>query len=337
MGGMPNRLPIIDAHAHVDGDHEESAAAFEAMGARLLNVALAWDETDRWKESSDAYRRLAEKWPRVYGWCTSFDLPKFGDPGWADRVVSGLGEDFRNGAVACKVWRSVGAELRDPEGRYVQLDHPVLEPVWAALEGAGRPLIIHAADPIDSYRPLDPGSIHYHYFKDHPEAYMHGRPAAPSHMETMAGRDRLVEKHPKLGVIGAHLASLEHDMQAIAARLDRYPNFAIDTSARVMDMAGWGAGAREFCIKYQDRILFGTDLGSDGAHSKMAAAERSRAIATARRAYDLSRAFFTSPDEIEWGWWDEKKRIRGLGLPADVAGKILSGNALRWIPGLARS
>ena len=60
-----------------------------------------------------------------------------------------------------------------------------------------------------------------------------------------------------------------------------------------------------------------------------------QAIATARRAYDLSRTFFTSPEEMEWGWWDEKKRIRGLGLPADVAGKILSGNARRWIAGLA--
>jgi len=325
-------MPVIDAHVHVDGDHAESAAAFEATGARLLNVALAWDETDEWKASSAAYRRIAGQWPRAYAWCTSFDA------GWAGRAVAGLEEDFRNGAVACKVWRTIGAVLRDPEGRYVQLNHPILEPVWAALERAKKPLIIHAADPMDSYRPLDPDSIHYHYYKDHPDAYMHGRPGAPSHEETMAGRDRLVERHPKLKIVGAHLASFEHDMKGIAARFDRYPNFAIDTSARFLDMAAWGCdAAREFCLKYRDRILFGTDLESHGPHSKMTPDERSRSLATARRAYDLSREFFTSSDEMEWGWWDEKRRIRGLGLPDDVAGAILSGNALRWIPGLAGS
>ena len=47
----------------------------------------------------------------------------------------------------------------------------------------------------------------------------------------------------------------------MARRFDRYPNFAVDTAARVpYFMMQPRDKVRAFLIKYQDRILYGTDL-----------------------------------------------------------------------------
>jgi len=63
-------------------------------------------------------------------------------------------------------------------------------------------------------------------------------------------------------MVGVHLGSMERDLEGIARRLDRYPNFAVDTAARMEYlMMAPTEKVREFLIKYQDRILYGTDTG----------------------------------------------------------------------------
>ncbi|OPZ19938.1 MAG: Amidohydrolase [candidate division BRC1 bacterium ADurb.BinA364] len=75
----------------------------------------------------------------------------------------------------------------------------------------------------------------------------------------LAQRDAAMAKHPKTTFIGAHFGALATDLPRVGALLDRLPNFFLDTSARIRDLGRQPYSARRFFIRYQDRILFGTD------------------------------------------------------------------------------
>ena len=71
------------------------------------------------------------------------------------------------------------------------------------------------------------------YFQHHPEYHMYLHPEMPGYEDLMGARDRFVAAHPALRFVGAHLASLEYDVDRIAAFLDRFPNASVDMAARM--------------------------------------------------------------------------------------------------------
>jgi len=253
-------VTIIDAHNHVIGDHADSLELLAKHDLQLLNICFA--ETDgAWRrQMREPYARLSQRYPERYAWCTSFDLPSFED-GYVERVLEGLERDFEAGAVACKVWKNIGMEVRSPDGALLMIDDPLFDPIFAFLTQVGKPLLMHIAEPVACWRPLSEASPHQQYYQSNPQWHMHGRSDVPSHEALIAARDRVVAKHPALRVVAAHLGSLEHDVGAVAERLARHANLAVDMSARLGDMLNHDTEAvRELFLRYPDRILFGIDV-----------------------------------------------------------------------------
>jgi predicted TIM-barrel fold metal-dependent hydrolase len=160
---------------------------------------------------------------------------------------------------------------------------------------------------------------------------MYGRQDMPSHQHIIDARDRMVAGHPRLRIVGAHLASLEYDVDAIAQRLDDFPNFAVDTSARLLDMALQDtAKVRAFVEHYRHRILFGTDIVDDKPWSTLPAAD----VATKAPRIQARIA-----SELTWYSKDGDMQIRdrtvpGLGLSDELYRDVVGRNAERWYPGL---
>ena len=329
---METLTPAIDAHAHVIADEPESVGLLDALGMKLLNLCVPLDAEGRWREDEhcgpNRYRDLARSRPGTFAWGTGFDLPRFGDPGYASRVIAGLDRDFASGAVAVKVWKNIGMELKDPAGRFVQVDHEVFRPIFDHMEKNGYPAVGHLGEPLACWLPLDERSPHFGYYRDNPEWHMHGRAGFPSHGEIMEARDRVLDRHPGLKFVGAHLGSLEYDVAEIAARLDRYPNFAVDTSARVLDLAMQDAGAvREFFMKYQDRILFGTDLGARSL-AGMKPDRRAGTLDWLGREWRAEVEYYSTGGMVRV----RDREVQGLALPGTVVKKVLESNARRWFP-----
>ena len=131
-------------------------------------------------------------------------------------------------------------------------------------------------------------------------------------------------------MVGAHLGSLEYDVDEIARRFDRYPNFVVDISARLTDFALQNTDkVRRFCIAYQDRILWGTDLVA-GTVSHMPPDKQARFLAYADATYREYTEFFESDGEVQIG----RHTRKGLGLPDAVLEKIYRANAQHWYPGM---
>jgi len=246
-------------------------------------------------------------------------------------VLIGLERDFAAGAVACKVWKNIGMEVRYPDGRFFHVDDPLLSPIFAWLAERGYPLLAHIAEPLDCWLPLREGSPHYGYYSRNPEWHMYTRPDYPSHAELMAARNRVLAQHPSLRFIGAHLASLEYDVDVLAETLDRYPNLAVDTSARLTDLAVQDSSkVRRFIEKYQDRILFGTDVVMRTPPSALPPDARAEAVAALRTVYTTHFAYFETTGTVTV----RDRQTTGLGLPDSLLEKLYLTNALNWYPGL---
>ncbi|MFN2130748.1 MAG: hypothetical protein ACK2VD_09495, partial [Anaerolineae bacterium] len=144
----------IDAHVHYNGDHEDCLALLERLDLKLLNVSVAHGPDDPWRDRAEAFRTLAQVYPDRYAWCTTFDEPD-GTDDYAERVIAGLEEDFRKGAIACKVWKNIGMSARKPSGEFLMVDDPIFDPIYAYLAREGRTLLMHIGEPLACWQPLD--------------------------------------------------------------------------------------------------------------------------------------------------------------------------------------
>lgn len=326
-----NAFPIIDAHLHFIGNHPDSLAMLEEFNLKLLNVCVS-HSSFKWREiMATPYRDLARRYPHRYAWCTAFVSPGFDDPDYAERAIRDLERDFADGAIACKVWKDLGMDLRDPQGRYVMVDDPIFAPIFEHLAHRGKPLLMHIGEPLSCWQPLNPASPHYNYYSKNPRWHVYGRPGFPSHAEILAARDRVIENHPRLRVIGAHLGSLEHDVREIARRMERFPNFAVDTSARLTDLAFQDPSVvRDFLHRFSDRVLFGTDIVARTPQDQMTPEERTELLDAARANYRRHLAFLGGRAPVEF----QGRSIPGLGLSADLMEKFFFANARAWYPGI---
>jgi predicted TIM-barrel fold metal-dependent hydrolase len=310
--------PRIDAHVHIGPPPPAFYEMLDRLNMRVLNVTVidphapGFDTAE--PQTTMAARIAATSGGRV-AWAATFDPAGFEKPGFASAVAKQLQSAFDRGAVAVKIYKSVGLDLKSSSGAYVMPDDPAFAPVLDMIARSGKTLMAHLAEPQSSWKPLDPADPHYNYYKNNPDWHMFQHPERPSWEKIIAARDHMLEQHPDLRVIGCHLGSLEHDVDEIAKRLERYPNFAVDTAARVPNlMKQPNDKVRAFLIKYQDRVLWATDgLQLDWKDPAVV------------KSWEQS-------DERQWKYFAET-----LALPPDVLRKIFHDNAIRWIPGLGNS
>ncbi len=251
----------VDVHSHLFEDIPAAHDLFRRINVRTINVCVPGTES-RLATMQDIALELYRKEPTLYPFTTTFDLLERDQPGWTEKVIAWLDDAFARGAVAVKIWKEVGIDIKDRNGKFILPDDPSFDPIYAHLAKCGKPLHAHLAEPIDAWRPLDPKSAHYSYYSTNPQWHLYGKPEFPSHAAIIAARDNIMRKHPTLVVVGAHLGSLEHDLEGIAERLERFPNFNIEVAARTRSLARHPSEkVRALFARFPTRIMYGVDAG----------------------------------------------------------------------------
>jgi len=320
----------IDSHIHInsnDGAFEEQAAS-----DNFLLITLNVDHSDSANIRKQMGNALvsSQKYPgRVfYGPTFLFDTARWGTDDWNKKVISQLEKDISEGAIAVKIWKNVGMTVRNRSGKFIMVDDPALKPVIDFIISKNLPIAGHLGEPRNCWLPLEKMTVSSDssYFARNPHYHMFLHPEYPSYEDQINSRDHLLEMHPDLTFIACHLASLEYDVDELAKRLDKFPNMAADMSARICHLQYQSARdrdrVRDFCIKYQDRLLYGTDVGYSGS---------SNPEGFKKRMHDTwidDWKYFTSEDEMT----SDKFRgnFTGLKLPKEVVRKIYSENAIKW-------
>jgi predicted TIM-barrel fold metal-dependent hydrolase len=219
----------------------------------------------------------------------------------------------------------MGMEMKNRAGRWVMADDPAFEPIYRDIAAHHRTVVAHLAEPDSCWQPPNPASPDYEYYKGHPEEYAYAHPDWPSKAATLAARDHLMAENPKLRVVGAHLGSMETNVDDMARRFDRYPNFAVDMAARIpYFMLQPRDKVRAFLMKYQDRVLYATDL------VVMPQAKIEDVLAEFRSTYERDWKFFSTDQSVEY----MGHTYQGLALPRPILRKLFHDNAVRWFPGI---
>lgn len=256
--------------------------------------------------------------------CTTFDPYKFNDASFVSETSKQLDQNFAQGAIAVKLWKNVGMEIKNRSGEFVMPDDPKFEPIYGEIVKHGKTLMTHVAEPDVAWGPPDPSDPAWSYYQENPQWFLYNKPGYPAKKTLLDARDRVLASNPQLRMVGSHLGSMEKDLDGIGSRLDRYPNFAVDTAARMEYlMAAPPDKVRAFLIKYQDRVLYGTDL------ELLATANIEEALEEWQSTYSRDWKFFATDETFE----QNGKKVQGLKLPAPALRKIFRSNALSWIPG----
>jgi len=320
----------IDAHTHVFQSDPDLLPMLRRLHMHILDILYVDDNNPYLKtmepQRTDA-RNFVSSSAEQAQLCTTFSPFRFNESNFSKTTTDELNQDFANGAVAAKIWKNIGMEIMNSSGKYIMPDDPIFEPIYEDIAAQDKTLIIHAAEPDEAWGSHPPGSTRK-YYETNPQWDMSKKPGTPEKEAILKARDHVLAMNPNLRVVGAHFGSMEDHLDDVAARLDQYPNFAIDTAARVPRLVFQPRDkVRAFIFKYQDRILYGTDLHVYAGKTDPSVSE------SWERQYARDWRYFATDDRFEY----LGRRVEGLNLPRPLLKKLYHDNAVRWIPGIAGS
>ncbi len=329
----------IDVHIPLTKDAAYLRKFMDDYNMKMVNICYNGHDINSQIKAS---KEFTKNYPRYYAWVTTFDLKNRDNPGWLENVIKRLKQDFNDGAIGVKIWKDVGLILKNTDGKFLQIDDPVFEPIFEFLVAENKPVYVHVAEPIQAWMPPQPGS----YWDRHPEYSFYDKPEFPSYSEIIARRDRVLAKFPKLKFIGGHLGSTSFDVDELSKRFDKYPNFAVELGGRAKYLMWQARGrVRAFFIKYQDRIMYGTDVVSGPINYEgveKTAEEIKENLIKLQKRNDLFFRYFASKDDIHWSdiiysdapVGEATYTVKGLDLPKEVLDKVFYINAVKWFPGV---
>ncbi len=317
------KFPVIDAHNHL--------AQFGLNAIDLLSISEICDLLDEagvtnyvdldggWGESilQDHIDQLKPAGRfQIYGGVDWSKWPELGSR-FPEYAANRLEVQRSWGADGLKIWKHLGLHVIDDKGLRVKVDDSRLDPIWETAGRLGMPVMIHVADPVAFFDPVDETNERWEEIGANPD-WAFTSPPFPPFISILDGLANVVAAHPGTTFIGAHVGCYAENLNWVGAMLDRCPNYYIDISARIGELGRQPYSARRFFIKYADRILFGLDGGPNP------------------EAYRLVYRFLETDDEyfnynggeipMQGRWF-----VHGLFLPDDVLEKVYRKNAEKII------
>ena len=311
-------FPVVDVHNHLGGGKDRLTpqtvqrylTEMNEAGVRtVVNLDGGWG--DRLKETLAA---LDEAHPGRFLTFALVNFDGIDDPDWGAREAKRLEEGFKAGAKGLKFHKTFGLRYRYKDGRLVPVDDPKLDPVWETCAKYKKPVVIHIADPAAFFTPLDRFNERWHELNSNPGWLFYGG-ENPKRQDLLDQLHRVIAKHPKTTFVNTHFGNNAEDLASVAEKLDKYPNMYVDIDARISELGRQPYTARKFFLKYQDRIMFGTDT-----------TPRREAFRIYYRFLETDDEYFDcSASHHRQGFWN----IYGIFLPPEVLEKVYRTNAER--------
>jgi predicted TIM-barrel fold metal-dependent hydrolase len=307
------KFPVIDIHNHL-GELENTEAYLQEMDKAGVKTVISLDghsKNDFYREHLKKSKSLGKERFLVF---FAPDWEKIDEPNFGSNEAKRLEEAAKLGIRGVKVFKSLGLTIKDRSGKIVPVDDARLDPIWAKCGELKIPVMIHVSDPKAFFTPIDQYNERYDELAAHPEWSFYGN-GYPAKEEILAQRNRVMAKYKNTTFIGAHMGNLPEDLTTVGMWLEQYPNFFVDIDARISELGRQPYTARKFMIKYQDRVLFGTDTAPDA------------------KAYSIYYRFLETDDEYidpaEGHHLQGRWMIYGLYLPDEVLEKIYNKNATK--------
>jgi len=293
-----SKYPFIDVH-----NHQFAMPSMDLQGLidemDKMNMGVLVNLSGRGRGSREHLIKSLENvdahFPQRFIVFTNVNFENIDDPNWEENISRQLEADVAAGAKGLKVYKSLGLRSKDKFGNRIRVNDPRLDIVWATCGKLGIPVLIHTADPAPFWLPHDEKNERWLERKQRP------------------GRKQDATTNAHLGWFGSDLGKL-------AELMETYPNMYTEIGAVLAELGRQPRNAREFLIKYQDRVMFGKDSWNPEEYHVYF-----RCLETADEYFDYYRK--------RHAFW----KIYGLDLPDEVLKKIYYKNALQVIPGIDAS
>jgi Predicted metal-dependent hydrolase of the TIM-barrel fold len=252
---------VVDVHNHVNDaaridDHMAPDRVIEIMNA--TNVKTVVILTGMWGDKlQQVVDEMVKPYPGRFMVFAQIDWSKIDDPNFGEEMVAQLDDAVTRGARGLKQLKDLGLNIRDKSGKLIAIDDPRLDPIWDECGRLGIPVSIHVSDPEAFFHPVNNTNERYEELTEHPDWNFYGS-QFPSKESLLAARDRMFAKHPHTTFVALHMANWPENLDYVSHMLDTLPNVMVEFGAREAELGRQPRRAREFFIKYQDRIMFGT-------------------------------------------------------------------------------
>jgi predicted TIM-barrel fold metal-dependent hydrolase len=316
------KFPAIDFHGHPRAisspeDLATLQASLDSLNVRLM-VAASNLSGDRLRETLAAINASPGMKDRVRV-LTGIDFRNVG-PGWAENAVKQLEDDIAAGAVGVgEISKGLGLSIRKADGSRLRIDDPELDPIWEACARLRIPVFIHTADPEEFFQPVDNTNERWLELSLFP-GRRYPPEQFPSFEQLTTERNNLFRKHRNTTFVAAHMGWHANDLDRLGQLLEEMPNVYTEVGAILYDIGRQPRAAREFFIRFQDRILFGKDSFQPEEYPYYW-----RVFETQDDYFDYYRPYHA--------FW----KLYGIDLPDGVLKKLYHQNALRITPGLPQT
>jgi uncharacterized protein len=310
------KYPFIDVHNHqwdlTPQKVDKLVADMDSINLRIM-VNLSGGSGDELKKMVAILKSRYENRFAVFA---NISYKGIDDPGYGERTAKQLERDFQAGAQGLKIFKDFGMDAKDSRGQRIHADDARLDPVWAMCAKWKKPVLIHTGEPASFFQPHDKNNERWLELKQFPQR---ARPPEryPSWETIMGEQHHLFASHPQTIFINAHLGWLGGNLAELGRLLDLMPNVNTEIGAVLAELGRQPRYAREWFIRYQDRVMFGKDIWEPGEYHYYF-----RVLETADEYFDYYRK--------RHAFW----KMYGLDLPDEVLKKLYYKNALRIIPGL---
>jgi len=310
------KFPVIDIHSH---DYATSQAEIDQWVKNMDKAGIEKTILLTFKTGL-GFDSVVEKYSRYPNrfdlWC-GFDYTGLDkDPQWVTKAVKELERCHMKGAKGVGELGDKGlGELysKPTPGIGLHLDDPQLKPLLQKCAELGMPINVHIAEPYWMYCPMD--STNDGLMNAYTWRVDMTKPGILSHQQLIQTLENAVRDNPKTTFIACHFANCEYNLSILARLLDKYPNLWADISARYAETAPIPRYMASFYGKYQDRLLYGTDMGFDSAM-----------YSVTFRILESTDEHFYEIDQFGYHW-----PLYGIGLSDAILQKVYRTNALKLL------
>jgi len=262
------RFPVIDAHNHLaaifkhNWERKPVNSLIDEMDKSNIHIYVdldgGWGE-DILERHLDYFKKYAPERFRIFGGIDWNRWTEMGNnfPEWASKSLC---KQVARGADGLKIWKNFGLHIKDDKGNLVSVEDSRLDCIWETAGELKIPIVIHIADPVAFFTPLDEFNERYEELIANP-GWQFLSPPFPPFIKLVEGLANIVERHPETIFIGAHVGCYAENLNWVGNLIDRCPNFYVDISGRLGELCRQPYTSRKFFMDHADRILFGTDLG----------------------------------------------------------------------------
>lgn len=300
------RFPVIDMHAH----------SYAANAGEVGEWVKTMDEINMQKTvvlsgktgaGFDAIAALYAKYPgRFMLWC-GLDTTGFDKPGFGPAAIAELERCHKAGAVGVGEMIDKGRGLGGPGGWGLHLDDPRMDAILERCADLGMPFSIHVAEDRWMYEPLD---AHNDGLMNAAKWHVDNAPDVLQHDAMVQTLENTLKKHTRTIFVACHFANCCSDLSRLGEMFEKYPNLYADISARYAETAPIPRYMAKFYAKYQDRLVYGTDM------NRTAAMYRSTF-----RILESDDEHMYVPESRKYHW-----PVSGLALPGEVLKKLYHDN-----------